>query len=45
MERFAELTGKGYRAVISGAAGEPGTIVKAFDPDADVLFIPALQGG
>lgn len=45
MKRFADLTGKGYRAVVPGDAGEPGTIAKTFDPNADVLFIPQLQGG
>jgi hypothetical protein len=46
MKRFAELTGKGYRAVSPGVAGQPGEIVKAFDPTQEtVLFIPQLQGG
>jgi hypothetical protein len=46
MKRFAELTGKGYRAVAPGVGGQPGEIVKAFDPNQEtVLFIPSLQGG
>jgi len=46
MKRFAELTGKGYRAVAPGVGGAPGEIVKAFDPNQEtVLFIPQLMGG
>jgi hypothetical protein len=46
MARFAELTGKGFRAVAPGKAGEPGQIVTSFDPTQEaVLFIPNLMGG
>ncbi len=46
MARFAELTGKGYRAVAKGDNGEPGTILKSFDATAeDVLFVPQIIGG
>lgn len=46
MARFAELTGKGYKAVAKSANGEPGTILKSFDATAeDVLFVPQLMGG
>lgn len=46
MARFAELTGKGYRAVEPGVGGAPGEIVKTFDPERETtLFIPQLQGG
>ena len=45
-ERFRELTGKGFRAVALGKAGEPGKLVNRFDVDAEeTLFIPQLQGG
>lgn len=45
-KRFAELTGKGYRAVALGANGEPGTVLKAFDATVErTLFMPQLQGG
>jgi hypothetical protein len=46
MDRFAELTGKGYRAVALGKSGEPGTVLKAFDPTVEkTMFIPQLKGG
>lgn len=46
MARFAELTGKGFKAVAPGQAGDAGTVMKTFDPTQEsVLFIPALQGG
>ncbi len=45
-KRFRELTGKGFRAVALGKAGEPGEIIKSFDPTIEeTLFIPQLQGG
>ena len=45
-ERFEELTGKGYRAAVPGDNGQPGDIIKTFDPTAkEMLFIPRLQGG
>lgn len=44
--RFAELTGKGFRAVALGQSGEPGEIIKGFDPNVEqTLFIPQLIGG
>lgn len=46
MARFAELTGKGYKAVAPGKNGTEGTIVKSFDPTQEnVLFVPQLIGG
>ena len=46
MARFAELTGKGFKAVAPGKDGEPGTLIKAFDPKQEsVLFLPQNQGG
>ena len=46
VERFEELTGKGYRAVVPGDNGQPGEIIETFDPTAkETLFIPRLQGG
>ena len=45
-QRFRELTGKGFRAVVLGKEGEPGKLLHAFDPKAkETLFIPQLQGG
>jgi hypothetical protein len=45
-ERFRELTGKGFRAVALGKAGEPGKLLRSFDPETEeTLFIPQLQGG
>ncbi len=44
-KRFAELTRKGYMAIEPSKDGSPGKLLRAFDPDADVLFQPALQGG
>jgi hypothetical protein len=45
-ERFRELTGKGYRAVALGKDGQPGELLRGFDPTAEqTLFIPQLQGG
>ena len=44
-KRFAELNSAGYTAVVPGPDGSPGTVIKAFDPDADVLFVPRLVGG
>ena len=44
--RFAELTGRGFRAVALGQGGEPGEIMKTFDPAVEqTLFIPQLMGG
>jgi hypothetical protein len=45
-ERFRELTGYGFSAVELGKDGEPGKLIRAFDPTvAETLFIPQLQGG
>ena len=45
-ERFEELTGKGYRAVVPGDNGQPGEMIKTFDPTVkETLFVPRLQGG
>jgi hypothetical protein len=46
VRRFAELTGKGYRAVALGTAGAPGTLLRAFDARVEeTLCIPQLRGG
>jgi hypothetical protein len=45
-ERFRQLTNKGFRAVALGKDGEPGTLLRHFDAEAErTLFIPRLQGG
>ena len=45
-ERFRQLTGKGFRAVALGKDGQPGTLLKKFEPQVEqTLFIPQLQGG
>lgn len=45
-ERFKALTGKGFRAAALGADGQPGELLKTFDPTVErTLFIPQLQGG
>jgi hypothetical protein len=44
--RFKDLTGKGFRAVAPGKDGQPGRLVREFDPTLqETLFIPQLQGG
>jgi hypothetical protein len=44
--RFRELTGKGFRAVALGKAGEPGKLLSKIDVEAEqTLFVPQLQGG
>jgi len=44
--RFRELTGKGFRAVALGKDGDPGELLRTFDPTVEeTLFIPQLQGG
>ncbi len=45
MQRFDELNAKGYAAVVPSGDGTPGKLVREFDPEADMQFIPALQGG
>ena len=42
--RFETLTGHGYRAAVRGADGAH-KLLKTFDPLADTLFIPPMQGG
>jgi len=45
-ERFQALTGKGFRAVALGKNGEPGELIRRFDPNVEeTLFIPQLKGG
>jgi hypothetical protein len=45
-ERFRELTRKGFRAVALGKGGEPGRLLRKFEPEVEqTLFIPQLQGG
>ena len=45
-ERFRQLTGKGFRAVALGKDGEPGKLIRTFDPTVEeTLFIPQLRGG
>lgn len=45
-KRFKELTGKGFKAILPGKNGEPGRLLKAFDPEVETtLFQPQLQGG
>ena len=44
--RFRELTGSGFRAVAFAGEGQPGSLIKTFDPAIErTLFIPPLQGG
>jgi hypothetical protein len=44
--RFKDLTGKGFRAVAPGKEGQPGRLLRGFDPTIqETLFIPQLQGG
>lgn len=46
MDRFAELTKSGYKAVEPGKNGEPGRVVNKFDPNVETtIFVPQLQGG
>lgn len=43
--RFQELTGRGFSAIAKGKDGAKDRRLKEHDPEADVLFIPQLQGG
>ena len=44
--RFLELTGRGFRAAGLGKDGNPGKLLREFDPQVErALFIPQLQGG
>lgn len=46
MERFDELVGRQKMwAAEPGKDGAPGKLVKAFDPNADVVFMRQLIGG
>lgn len=45
-KRFKELTGKGFTAIAPGKNGEPGRIMRKFDPEVETtVFQPQLQGG
>ena len=45
-KRFKELTGRGFIAIEPGKDGEPGRIVRKFDPEVETtIFQPQLQGG
>ena len=45
-ERFHALTAKGFKAVALGRDGQPGMLLRSFDPTVEqTLFIPQLQGG
>lgn len=45
-KRFKELTGRGFLAVEPGKNGDPGRVLKSFDPNVETtIFQPALQGG
>ena len=44
--RFLSLTAEGFTAVALGREGEPGILMREFDPNTEqTLFIPRLQGG
>jgi hypothetical protein len=43
-ERFKELTGLGFTAAERVGPGKT-RVVRAFNPDAETLFFPRLQGG
>jgi hypothetical protein len=44
-QRFKQLTGRGFLPVQPSGDGTPGKIVRQFDPTADIVFQPQLQGG
>lgn len=45
-DRFKELTGKGFMAIVPSGTGEPGTLLRKFDPTVkEVTFQPQLIGG
>ena len=44
MERFNELIGRGFTAARLESDGKQ-VVTRDYDPDAVMLFIPALQGG
>jgi hypothetical protein len=44
--RFENLIASGFRAVAPGANGQPGRLLREFDPNVEeTLFIPQLEGG
>ena len=43
-KRFMELTGSGFTAARVDGKGDQ-TITREFDPEDNVIFFPALQGG
>jgi hypothetical protein len=44
--RFRQLTNMGLRAVALGKDGEPGKLLRTFDPTVErTIFLPQLQGG
>jgi hypothetical protein len=44
--RFKELTGEGFRPVALAQDGEPGQLLRKFNPQVkQTLFVPHLQGG
>ena len=46
MERFDQLTSRGYRAVALGENGRPGRTLDGFEPHVKrTLFMPQLKGG
>jgi hypothetical protein len=47
MARFRELTGpdKGMWAAKAGKNGGPSALIREFDPEVDVVFMPQLIGG
>ena len=43
---FNALTKRGFRAVALGKDGQPGTLLRTFDPKVEeALFIPQFAGG
>ena len=45
-QRFNALRAEGYYAQEPGVNGEPGRLLKAFDPNVETtIFSPQLQGG
>ena len=45
-QRFRQLTAKGYQAIAFTAPGEPGDLVRSFNPAVQkTIFMPRLVGG
>jgi len=45
-EHFGQLTAEGFRAVALGRNGQPGRVLRYFEPSVrETLFIPQLEGG